>query len=227
MSVIDKYIPPQLRSQNGKPLFSSWILIIFGAMLLATVALRVIGWFAPARTIPLITPADGLVQSNDLASIEHNLPSPLPMPTDLLGASVVEAGVYTKDANGITAGSATVVLARHDWRFAELFFQPGLTLDEAKAIYTAASTETVTVGSQTALLIHISQLRSQCIPPNGDTPGFCPLSRVLILEANGYAVSIAADGDHATDGELIALARSIPQPEEKPEPDATENPVTE
>jgi hypothetical protein len=52
---------------------------------------------------------------------------------------------------------------------------------------------------------------TRCIDYEDTIPNRCEISRNLIFDTPSRMILIAADGTHATDGELIEIARSIIQ----------------
>jgi len=212
--IADKLLRPKSGQSRGERR-GSCILWIFGAMLLAALFLRVESWMFPDQPKPLLEAADGLIQGPTIEAVEAEVGQEIPAPGDLLDSSVAVAGYYAQDAENIPAGSSVVVLARDGWRFVEILYRPGMSFDVVHATYSRRSEETVQIGTVTGAIINLAGLTTKCIEGIENVPGVCQLNRVLLFPFEDGVVTIASDGDHATDGELIALARSmIDVPEE-------------
>jgi|GEM_PF-1870880 len=194
---------------NGQTSRRATIMLwILGAMLLCALFIRAQSWLFPEPPKPLLTPADGLVQSATADALEEKIGQDIPEPLDTLGASVWVVGYYSQNTPSISSGSSVVVLVRDGWRFAELLYEPGVTLDVAKQIYEDEPWETIEINGQPGMMVNLSSLSLRCIEGKDGVPGQCQLTRVVVIPLGNGVLTVASDGNHATPGELIALAQA-------------------
>lgn len=186
------------------------LMVLFAIMIVSAVVLRATSWVVPPSQIPLLAPADGLVQTETVAEAEITAHRTILAPTDLFGSEVAAVGVYTQGITGISQGSSAIELVRDGWRFVEILEEPNVTLEEVVAPYKPFPEQTVVLAeSVSGKLVSLDRRFPQCVEGQDGNPGVCQISRVLIFQTPQSVISIAADGAHATEGELIALARSI------------------
>lgn len=152
---------------------------------------------------------------------------PIVLPEDLLGSSVYAVGTYTRGAGSLPVGSVVIVLTKDGTRFAEIAERPGTTLADTANDYVTVASEPVALGRTDGLLIVPRTNGLACVSENEkwDLPGFCEISRILAFEKNGVTYTVAADDGHASEGELLLLARDILR-QVDPENDAPRSVVT-
>ncbi len=180
-------------------------------MFAAAIVLRIVFAFIPAPRPDMLPKSDGLVETASAEDAQAHTVLPIVIPDDLLGGEIYTLGVYTKTAGALPVGSTVIVVTKSDRRFFEIVERPSTTLADVTDDYAAASTQPVALGSSDGVLLYLSATNVPCVSPNEkwNLPGFCEVQRILLFEANGVVYSIASDGSHATDGELITLAKDM------------------
>ena len=188
--------------------FIPLLIIVF----VVAIALKIVGLFQDEPQVPLLTPADGLVQLTSADSIAEHTSTPATLPGNTFESSVFVVGVYKEETPNLKEGSVVVVLVRDGWRFADIAYQPDTTLEKEIDPYPTAIVEEIKINSTLAKLVSLRTGDIDCSPPSSDTfPGICKLRSIIIFEVGDVMISIASDGYHATDGELVEMARSILQ----------------
>ncbi len=206
--MLKKFLP-KTKTPDGQRK-GSWGLVVLVAALVLAAAVKVIGFFMPGPSVPLFAEAPGLVQTASLEEAGQLSGHPVLLPADMLGAQVRRLGVYTQPAERLPQGSVAIILERGGWRFAELIEKPGVTLDAERGQVSAGGTQEVNLGATNGLLLALDPGRVRCVEPKDEGGiGVCQLTHILLFETSGFLVSIAADGSHATEGELILLAKSM------------------
>ena len=206
--IVDRLLRPK-SGQSPAERRGSCLLWIFGAMLLAALFLRAESWLFPEQPKPLLEPAAGLIQSDSVADVEAQVGQDIPEPTELLGATVAVVGYYAQPSGNIPAGSSAIVLAKDNWRFVEILIRPGASYDEIHASYGNRGELPVLIGDVMGTMMDLTGLTTKCVDGMNGVPGICKLSHVLLFPYKDGVVTIAADGPHATEGELITIARSM------------------
>ena len=119
-------------------------------------------------------------------------------------------GVYKEQFETLPADSTAIVYIKDGWRFVELVQKPGVTLEQEQQQYNVTNVQTIALGTSEGALLSLDRRLTRCEQPHEDGyPGLCQISKVLLFSHNNTLFSLAADGDHATDGELIGMARSL------------------
>lgn len=187
------------------------LLAIILPMFAAAVILRVVFAFIPTPRPDLLVEADGMIETTSVADAQAHTAMPITMPDDLLGGEVYAVGVYTKGAGALPTGSAIVVVTKSDWRFVEIVERPSTALPDIVNDYNASAAQPVALGATEGTMLTLSTNNIPCVSPNEkwDLPGFCEVWKILLFEKDGIVYSVAADGQHATDGELITLAKDM------------------
>lgn len=186
----------------------SWI--IFAGALALGLILQLFRWLSPSPSLSLLPPAEGLIRVATLEEAEEKLGQKIPAPTETAGANVYVVGVYPKATEDLPAGTVDIVYAKDGDRFVDLLIRPSVTIEEEQARYQNAELEEVAIGDATGIFLHLEQSYLECQKGTKERPlGVCQLTRLILFERNGALFSLAADGTHATDGELLTIARSI------------------
>ncbi len=172
-------------------------------ILIATVIIQAVNWFT-ADNRSLLGDVRGLIEYENVDTFE------LPLPADTLGAQLYQAGQYTLSTNAFPAQTWALVYVRDDWRFVEINYLPGRTLEEHKAIHQNTRQRDVNTEGLQAVLIELDK-SPRCIDYEDAVPNRCEFSRQLAFELGETLITISADGENATNGELILLAQSITQ----------------
>ncbi|MEK7451805.1 MAG: hypothetical protein AAB664_00545 [Patescibacteria group bacterium] len=93
----------------------------------------------------------------------------------------------------------------------EIDFIPNRSLEQMKQIYRTLPQESVMIHNNiTGLFVRLRHDPVCKYPRDKTHPSFCPFTTVLFFQKNEVIIKIANDGDHLTDGELLSVARSIP-----------------
>lgn len=194
-------------SISSKTLF----LIIVIPMFAIAIVLRVVFSFMPPPRPAMLPKADGMVETTAVADAQPHTEMPILMPADALGSGVYAIGIYTKVAGNLPVGSVIVDMTKDNQRFVEIVERPSTALPDVLNDYRSTQSQPVSLGNAEGTLLSLSIMHIPCVSSNEKwkLPGFCEISKVLVFEKNGIVVSIGADGTHATDGELITLAKDI------------------
>ncbi len=185
----------------------SCVLWIIGLSAAVIVSFRLVHFFFPPPEIPLIASAPGLEIS---ARIPPSLP--LALPTDTRGASIQITGYYTQDAKDAPAGTVHIVYAKKTERVFELMVIPVRAKDPILHAFTVGRAgPRIAIGGNEGRIYDMRRLSPTCVDITPRRPiGVCQITRRLLFERGETTYVIAVDGNHLTEGELIQIARSIP-----------------
>lgn len=194
-------------SISSKTLF----LIVVIPMFAIAIILRIVFSFVPPPRPTMLPKADGMVESSSVADAQSHTEMPIILPADALGSAVYAVGVYTKVAGNLPVGSVIVDLTKDGQRFVEIVERPSTALPDVLNDYRTTGTQAVNLNGAAGSMLSLSTKRIPCVSANEKwkLPGFCEIPKVLVFEKDGIVISIGADGTHATDGELITMAKDI------------------
>ena len=165
--------------------------------------------FSPPEVTPILAQSDGLVQVKTVEQAQKLIDTPIPFPTNLIGSNLFLIGVYKKEGKQIPAESVAIVLTRDQYRFVEIFAKPRTNILYEKSLISSINTQEIHFADTIGYLLNPSP-SSYCIEPKPDgLPGACHINKLLLIPWKDLVVSISSDGDHATEGELISLARDL------------------
>ena len=171
------------------------------AILIVALIIRLVTWLSVSdRT--LLTQAPGLVTHESIDTLE------ITPPNDSLESALYEIGVYTQTSDTFPIGTTSLVYVRNGWRFVEIDYLPSRSIEEQRAIYRPFHQEDVLIDGHTATFVELDS-RPRCIDYEDGLPNKCEISKQLLFHEGEYLVLISADGNHATDGELLLLAQDI------------------
>jgi hypothetical protein len=187
---------------------ASCLLLAFGAVLVGAAILRLTGLKLPVPEVPVLAQAPGLVEFASVESAANQTSTPISLPPDLLGSAVQVVGLYPQATELLPANSVAVILVKDGWRFAELFYKPGIGLDQEKNHYLGERTEALDFNGRPAVLVYLDPGYKNCSSPNADRPGLCLLDKKVFFIKDGILISVAGD-EKITLGELLLLARSV------------------
>ena len=191
------------RNRKEKPVNLKYLAWVAIAILAVFLFLRFFDWIDDTqRSLLPQTPALAIL--DDLSSLENIVP----LPAQTFGAELSIAGLYTLDTGEFSEGTVVVVFVKDDWRFVEIDYFPSLTATEYLATH-IYPTQEIKLDQERTVWLQTIDNSPRCIDYEDDVPNRCEISRHLIADLDGRLLLIAADGDHATDGELIEMARSI------------------
>jgi hypothetical protein len=134
------------------------------------------------------------------------------IPTNWAGSSVVSSTYYPNPSRRFAANTFVMVTTKNNYRFVEVSQTPLLNYELLTTSLKPTSRQSVAVaGDVTGELLTIWNGRVRCKEPSrdGTLPGQCDTTRALVFSTGDITVTIAADGTHPTDGELITIARSM------------------
>jgi hypothetical protein len=195
---------------NKEPLKGSCLLILIGLILIVASGVRIVGWFFAEDEAPLFVQQEGLVQTTTYEKARGYLESDYPLPTELFGSEISVFGVYTEATDYFDQGSLVVAYEKEGWRFVQISYLPSAQIEVELDKHFSYKTTEVTINEQTAYLVDIANNSYRCIESETEgVPSICTLTRSLIIQNENDVIIIASDGNHASDGELIGIARSI------------------
>lgn len=188
------------------------LIIVFVGAIVSAGALRFMWWAFPDNPPPLLQeePVMFTFDSPDLAA--GTVPFSYIVPTDWAGSTVVTSTYYPNPSTRFAANTFVMVTTKDNYRFVEVSQTPQLNLDALIPGLKPTSRQTVAVANGiTGELLTVWNGRVRCKEPSrdGTLPGQCDTTRALVFSTGDITVTIAADGTHPTDGELIAIARSM------------------
>ena len=191
------------RNRKEKPVNLKYLAWVAIAILAVFLFLRFFDWNDDTQR-SLLPQTSSLAILDDLSSLENIVP----LPAQTFGAELSIAGLYTLDTGEFSEGTVVVVFVKDDWRFVEIDYFPSLTATEYLATH-IYPTQEIKLDQERTVWLQTIDNSPRCIDYEDDVPNRCEISRHLIADLDGRLLLIAADGDHATDGELIEMARSI------------------
>jgi hypothetical protein len=178
---------------------------IVGGIILAMLAMAIIiqffGWIN-ANKRSLLNQADGLVTSQSAEELGVTLP------TETFESELFEIGLYTQSNKIFPAGTVALVYIKDDWRFIEIDYLPGRTMEDHRAMYRNFLQEEAIVEGNTFVVVTLDN-KARCIDYEDEVPNRCEVTRQLLIETESHLIMISADGRHVTDGELLIIGRSI------------------
>jgi len=186
----------------------SCLVAVVVLMFVVAIILKIVFAFIPMPRPDMLAPSDGLIETSAVSDAQVHTSMDIALPDDLLGGEVYAVGTYTRGAAALPVGSVAITVIKNGWRFVEIVERPSTTLTDVTNDYAADVTQPVVLGNVTATMLALSTNNLSCVSPNEKwkLPGFCEMKRILLFERDGVVYSIAADGNHATDGELMTLA---------------------
>jgi hypothetical protein len=202
---------PRIPGFSGNVSPKTLFVFIIVPMFAIAAMLRIVFSFVPPPRPALLPKADGMVETTTVVDAQSHTAMTIVLPADTLGGAVYAVGVYTRDAGTLPTGSVIVNLIKDNQRFVELVERPGTSLADVLNDYPANARQDVALGMTTGAIVYPAANRIPCVSPNAkwNLPGFCEIPKVLVFEKDGVVVSIGADGTHATDGELITMAKDM------------------
>jgi len=186
------------------------LLFLVIAIMASVVLLRFFSW-SHASQRSLLPELSSLATLEDLTVI----PDLIRVPSQTFGAELFTAGLFTKPTSEFPEGTIALVYTKNDWRMVEIDYLPNQTAEAYLATHIYPTQEIVLDPEHSAWIQSIDD-RPRCIDYEDDVPNRCEISKHLIADLPDHLLIIAVDGDHATDGELIEMARSIISPVDAP-----------
>jgi hypothetical protein len=187
----------------------SCFVILVIAVLVAALVIHLFTWVKPPKPLPLLTQTNGLVQLVDLEDIQSYTDTAVLTPEETFGAELYVIGVYTELNDALPKETVALVYTRDGWRFVEIDFKP-ITLEEQLAIAIGHSPSEVVLTQEITGIFTTLDDKPRCIESGSEElPSKCEIGLQLMFAWGDYVVVISTDGTHATEGEVIEIARSI------------------
>lgn len=193
-------------NQNNKIQIGIVIGII---VVIAAILLRFVQWIKPDTQFPLLTQSEGLVRLTSLDQLKTYSQIPLKTPNQTYEADLYVIGVYGAENSALPKGTVALVYTKNRHRFVEIDYRPTTTLEKELLIYRDRKKEQIVLAKdQTATLVRIQPYHA-CKEATAESIGVCQFTRALFFTLDDLTVSLFADGQQISDGELIQMARSI------------------
>jgi hypothetical protein len=205
-----RLIKKSFEKKGGEFNQSSCVIPLVIIVLIAAVLIQFINWIHEPSPIPLLPETNGLVQLASTEDISTYSDANVIEPLEVFEADLHVIGVYTEENPLMPNGTVVLVYARDGWRFVEIDYVPSMTLDEQRALSNGYPITDVTLDDQTnGILVSIWDFPACLESEVEGFPGKCEITKILYFPLFSQMISIAIDGSHATEGEIIEIARSI------------------
>jgi hypothetical protein len=187
-------------------------LILFGIVIVTAGLLRFSEWLFPVSDPILLPEEESMIRLTDPNDISKYVDWSGQLPKKMFGGELQVIGIYPQGTAAFSKNTVAIVFIKNGYRFVEVNYQPEKKLETERIFYGSLPTQEITLtDSIKGLLVNVLE-KSYCKKPSEDTIGMCQITKVLMFENNDSLVMISADGKHASDGELIEMARSIINP---------------
>ena len=184
-------------------------LILFGIVIVTAGLIRFSQWMFPVSDPLLLPEEESMISLTDPNAINDYVEGSGLLPTQVFGGKLEVIGIYPEGTPVFSKNTIAIVYVKNGFRFFEVDYQPEKTLETEKVFYGALpSQELALTDSIKGLLVNVRK-DSYCKKPNENAIGVCQITKVLLFEKNGILIMLSADGKHASDGELIEIARSM------------------
>ncbi|MBI4713778.1 hypothetical protein HY771_01145 [Candidatus Uhrbacteria bacterium] len=187
---------------------------VIGAILVTAVLLRLAQWLWPTSNPTLLLKEETMIEIADPNEIAKYVDRPISFPTKTFGSELQMIGIYTEGTAIFSKNTIAVVYVKNGFRFIEIDYQPKKTLETERFFYGSLPTQEISLTDSTkGLLVNVRD-KNYCKKPNDEVIGVCQITKMLMFENSDSLVVISVDGNHASDGELIEIARSMSVDEE-------------
>ena len=188
-----------------------FVTILLIVILIATLGIRLYGWINDGSNAPLLTHTDQFVELSSIADIASHTSTQVILPTTTFEATPFVVGIYPAESKLFPANSVAIVYTKNHERIFEMDVLPTVKLDQAINSYSTNQHESVVIRTGTeGAFIRVRRDTVVCKHPRDlSHPSFCPFKTVLLFERDKTLIRLSGDGDHLSDGELLAIARSI------------------
>lgn len=191
---------------------SSCVIPLAIVIVVTAILVQLIGHLREPAPVAIFPEVSGLIQLSDTADIATYTQTAFTEPQKTFGAMRHLIGVYTQENSLLPVGTISFVYTRDNWRFVEIDFQPNTNLQEQRALLSNYSMSDVVLDDQTTGFMVSLWNYPTCIESEVDEfPGKCEITKVLYFPIGDQVVTIGIDGYHATEGEIIEMARSMLQ----------------
>ncbi|MBI2475603.1 hypothetical protein HYV69_04270 [Candidatus Uhrbacteria bacterium] len=184
-------------------------LIFFGIVIVTAGLLRFAQWMFPVSNPSLLPEEKTMIRLTDPNDISKYVDWLGQLPKKVFGGELQVIGIYPEGTAVFSKNTVAIVYVKNGFRFIEVDYQPDKKLETERIFYGALPSQEIALTDSTkGLLVNVLE-NSYCKKPGEDAIGMCQITRVLMFEKGGSLVMISVDGNHASDGELIEIARSI------------------
>jgi hypothetical protein len=182
------------------------VIVIF----LAAFILKLFAWLDTPSPIPLLPSTDALMQVESIADVERYTNATVTEPFEIYDADLHVIGIYTEPNSYLPEGSVSLVYIRDGWRFVQIDYRPNTFIDNYEPGLKEYPYEELWLTDYHSGILATIWAFPSCLSSEVEGyPGKCEVSRQLFFELGSTLVSVSADGHHATEGELIGIAKSI------------------
>ncbi len=198
--------------KEPKLLRGSCVLWLVGVSAAIVLLSKLVGIVFPPPDVPLFEPAPDVHVFADPADAEARVGRTLPLPAETTGAAFHAAAWYPTDSPVFPAGTLHAVYAKDDRRLFDVVELPGTDASFYDRYAPGVPGPDAAVGTSVGRVVNLGLRHPVCIDATDTRPlRLCQITKRFVFERNGRVVIIAADGNALTDGELLVIARSIPQ----------------
>lgn len=178
-------------------------------ILLSAGGLRLAEWMNPPVAPPLLSQDDTLIRLNSLSEVAAHTKTPVSEPKETFSSTLHVIGVYQEQNRLFPPGTVALVYVKDGFRFVEVSFRPGTNLEKERALLGNNKEEKIVLNGNNKGILVRQRRGAYCKRPEESMIGVCQITRSLLFEKDGVVIKISADGNHATDGEIIKMARSL------------------
>jgi len=177
---------------------------------LAVLGIKFVGWINPEPSVRLLTDIDGLVQLTSVDDISQYSNTKVLIPETTFDSELFVIGVYTKENPAFQKGAVSLVFVKDNWRTFEIDYEPNKSInDELEHLYETEQVEKIFLNKNTKAYFSDLRALQSCVQPKQDLPGLCRISKQLVFEFNNVLITISADANQVTQGEMVLIAKSI------------------
>ena len=201
----------QTRVNPSKP-DVGFVPILLIVILIATFGIRLYEWINDGSNAPLLAHTDQFVELSSIADIASHTSTQVILPTTTFEATPYAIGIYPSESKLFSANSVAIVFTKNNERVFEMDVLPNAKQEQAVSSYSTNQHESVVIRTGTeGTFVRVRRDNVVCKHPRDMShPSFCPFKTILLFEREKTLIRLSVDGDHLSDGELLAIARSIP-----------------
>ncbi len=188
--------------------------IKFGLVLAVIVVIAAIGLQITTRVTtppapPLLTQEQTMIRLTNISDVATYVDTPVIEPKKRFDSTLQVIGVYPEDNAFFPKNTVDLVYVKNGFRFVDISFRPNTSVDKEHLGFGTAPYEEVTLTKDTKALLITARPMHVCRKPSGDGIGVCQITKVLLFKKDDIVIAISIDGKHASDGEVIEMARSM------------------
>lgn len=201
-----KFFSKQKKPSESK---NSLALIVVIVVFAVAIVIRFMHWIKPIEPPILLTQTEGMIEITTLDELSAVTQTPVKPPTNTFESTLQTIGIYPNQNDYFPQGTVAVVYVRNEYRFVEIRYQPQTTKEQELSTITELPQENIKLTKEIEATLVTLRDRSYCRKPLKEEVGVCQITRALFFQKDDQVVILSADGTHASDGELIGMARSI------------------